>query len=391
VGTDRPVVASYCATFLKPEMLHIYRQITGLQRYRAAVFAQKRENADRFPFADVTTVPRGKGRWLRRFWRRQVLRAPVLLSGDETRRLRAAIDRARPAVLHVYFGHIAVQLLPLLADWQPLPAVVSFHGADVLVELDRPAYRRATMEMLGRVHLALARSQSLIDALIQLGCPPEKLRLHRTGIPLGEFGYQRRVPPADGRWRLFQACRLIEKKGLPTSLRAFQQFARVWPQARFTIAGDGPLEPALRALCGELGIGEQVEFAGFLTQEELRRKLYEAHMFLHPSEMGADGNQEGVPNSLLEAMASGLPSFGSTHGGIPEAIEHGVSGWLISEGEHAALGQAMCDLAADPERLAAMGAAASKAVAEKFEHAAQAARLESYYDEAIALARAKPA
>jgi colanic acid/amylovoran biosynthesis glycosyltransferase len=386
---EHPVVASYCATFLKPEMLHIYRQISGLRRFRPAVFTQKRENADRFPLDEVEVVPRGRGRWLRRFWHRQVLREPVWLSRSEARDLRSRIDRCRPAVLHVYFGHIAVQLLPFLRGWQPLPSVVSFHGADVLVELDRPAYRRATMEMLSRADLVLARSQSLIDGLAQLGCPPEKLRLHRTGIPLGEFGFQPRTPPMEGHWRLLQSCRLIEKKGLPVTLRAFRQFTRVWPQARLSIAGEGPLEAALRILCAELGISEQVDFVGFLPQEELRRKLYESHIFLHPSEIGADGNQEGVPNSLLEAMAAGLPVLATTHGGIPEAVEHGVSGWLVAEGDYAALGQALCDLAADPARMAAMGAAASKAVAENFEQSAQVAKLEGYYDEAIQMAAAR--
>ena len=260
--------------------------------------------------------------------------------------------------------------------------IVSFHGADVLVELDKPAYRRAALEVCERATLVLARSRSLVDALRALGCPADKIRLNRTGIPLDEFPYVRRENPG-GRFRLFQACRLIEKKGLPTTLRAFAHFVGVYPESRLTLAGDGPLEAPLRQLAAELGVADRVEFAGFLRQDELRRRLYESHGFLHPSETGYDGNQEGVPNSMLEAMASGLPIFATTHGGIPEAVEHGVSGWLVNEGDHEALGRALVEIASDPDRLAAMGEAASRAVAANFDAEAQARNLEDCYQEAI--------
>ena len=381
----RPIAACYCATFLPPETLHIYRQLTAIRAFEVAVFTRKRENAAAFPFDDVTVVPRGHLLWLRRIVLRQWLGRPLVFSPFEAARLRRAIDARGAALLHIFFGNTGVQLLPLLAsrDFR-LPAIVSFHGADVLVELDRPAHRRAVRELFGRVRLVLARSRSLMDALASLGCPPEKLRLNRTGIPLDDFPYQARSYPADGTFRLFQACRLIAKKGLATSLRAFAQFADSYPAARFTLAGEGPQEAELRALCVELGVADKVDFTGFLGQDELRRHLYGSHLFLHPSETAADGNQEGVPNSLLEAMATGLPVFATTHGGIPEAVEHGATGCLVTEGDHAALGAALCELAADPARLEAMGVAASRSVAENFSLNAQARNLEERYREALA-------
>jgi glycosyltransferase involved in cell wall biosynthesis len=289
--------------------------------------------------------------------------------------------------LHIVFGNTGTQLLPFLRDpRRRMPAIVSFHGADVLVDLDRPAHRRAFTELCGQVALVLARSRSLLDTLARHGCPPEKLRLNRTGIPLEAFPYQQRTPPAADAFRLFQACRLIPKKGLRTSISAFARFAATYPNARLTIAGEGPLEPELRALCAQCGIADRVEFAGFLTQDELRERLYASDLFLHPSELGSDGNQEGVPNSLLEAMSTGLPVFATTHGGIPEAVEHGVSGWLVPEGDHAALGEALCRFAGDPEGLVAMGRAGAEAVRVNFDLAAQARKLEDYYLEAIAMA-----
>ena len=139
----------------------------------------------------------------------------------------------------------------------------------------------------------------------------------------------------------------------------------------------------MRQLADELGVADRVEFPGFLQQDDLRRQLYESHLFVHPSELGRDGNQEGVPNSLLEAMATGLPVFATTHGGIPEAVEHGVSGWLVTESDHAALGRALVELASAPEQLAAMGEAAARSVAANFNVETQARNLENCYQEAI--------
>ena len=305
---QRPVVASYCATFLKPEMLHIYRQITALTRVRPIVIAQKREETARFPFDAVALVPKPRTHFLRRFWYRQWRDAPWQISRSEVNQLRSVLKKTRASLLHIYFGHIAVHLLPLIRAWDK-PSLVSFHGADVLVDLEKPAYRAATKEMLDAVRLVLVRSESLAHALTNLGCPREKIRLQRTGIPLDEIPFQPRPAPIDGHWRLLQAGRLIAKKGIETSLRAFAQFAARYPKSLFAIAGEGPLQLSLEKLARDLGVASQVTFTGFLSQPQLRELFYRSHLFLHPSETGADGNQEGVPNAMLEAMASGLPVF----------------------------------------------------------------------------------
>lgn len=103
----------------------------------------------------------------------------------------------------------------------------------------------------------------------------------------------------------------------------------------------------LQELARELKINNRVSLTGFISQEELREILYASHIFLHPSETGRDGNQEGIPNSMLEAMASGLPVFATQHGGIPEAIENGVSGFLVGERDHVALTRSLLEASQD--------------------------------------------
>jgi len=363
-------------------MLHIYRQITALERFRPVVIAQKREEAERFPFEPVFVVGKPATHFWRRFWYRKLLDAPWQMSRAEVARIERILSENDAQLLHIYFGHIAVHLLPLMRHW-PKPTVVSFHGADVLVDLDKPRYRAATREMLAAVRLVLVRSQSLARAVAALGCPEERIRLHRTGIPLAEITFRPRTWPNDGAWQLLQAGRLIEKKGFQTSMRAFAAFQQKNPAATFTIAGEGPLQHELQNLARELGVAEQVRFAGFLSQAQLREEFFQSHIFLHPSELGGDGNQEGVPNAMLEAMASGLPVFATKHGGIPEAIEDQVSGVLVEERDHEALAEALLDWAKRPEALHRLAEAGARAVAANFEQGAQARALENIYFEAL--------
>ena len=375
---SRPVIACYCATFLKPEMLHIYRQITGLKRCAPVVVAQKRENAERYPFEPVHILPKRRTHFLRRFWFRQLRDKPWQISDAERSELLSVLGETRAQLLHIYFGQIAVHLLPLIRAWKN-PSIVSFHGADVMVDMNKSAYREATLQMLDAVKLVLVRSESLRRAIVDLGCEPEKVEIQRTGIPLQEFAFRDRAVPKNGEWRFVQAGRLIEKKGLPVTLRAFEVFVRQYPNATLTIAGEGPLLGELETLARELKIAERVSFTGFVSQERLREIYYRSHIFLHPSQTGRDGNQEGIPNSMLEAMATGLPVFATEHGGIPEAIESGVSGVLVRERDEFALVETLLDVVRDPGFLSRIAQSGTEAVRKNFDLATQAQRLEEIY------------
>jgi len=383
-GSDpRPVAVQYCATFLRPEMRHIYRQITALSGWRPVVLCQKREEDGRFPFdaGSLSVLKKPATHGLRRILVKQILRRPVMIYRSEADRIAAEIGRFGGRLLHIYFGNIAVHLLPFLR-LERVPVIVSFHGADAGVDMDRPAYREPVREMLGLTKLVLVRSKALADRVIALGCPPEKIRINRTGIPLEGFPFRQRTAPTDGAWRFLQACRLIPKKGLPISLRAFAKFAKTHPRATFLVAGDGPMLEALRALAARLGISEQVHFTGFLAHDALLDCFSSAHVFLHPSETGSDGNQEGVPNSLLEAMSTGLPVLATLHGGIPEVVTDGESGFLVNERDAGGLSTAMEKLASDPSLYSSLSAGAARAVAGGFEQKKQIASLERCYAEA---------
>jgi len=380
----RRVIASYCSSFLKPEMLHIYRQVKALRGVDTFVVTKEVQNAERFPFPDVEVIPKRRTNLLVHGWLKFVERRPPIVYRGEYQTLDSLLERHGADLMHIYFGHTGVHLLPFIKQWDK-PCVVSFHGADVAHKQDIKDYPAKLRRLFGAVPLVLARSQSLAERLIHLGCPPEKLRINRTGIPLDEFPFIDRQPPSDGKWRVVQACRLIPKKGVATSLRAFAIFKKDNPEAEFFIAGKGPLQPELEMLAAGLGIFKNVHFVGFLSQPKLRELYASSHLFLHPSETSPNQDQEGVPNSILEGMATGLPVAGTRHGGIPEAVDHGRTGLLVPEEDHVALANAMQEITHSPGLLAEMGLRARAAVIDRFEQDAQVDLLESFYEEAIAM------
>jgi colanic acid/amylovoran biosynthesis glycosyltransferase len=380
----RRVVASYCSSFLKPEMLHIYRQLKALRGVDTFVVTKEIQNAERFPFAEIEVIPKRRTNLLVHGWLKFVERRPPIVYRGEYQTLDSLLRRHGADLMHIYFGHTGVHLLPFIEQWDK-PCVVSFHGADVAHKQDVKDYPAKLRRLFNAVPLVFARSQSLVDRLIHLGCPPEKLRINRTGIPVNEFPFVNRQPPPNGKWRVVQACRLIPKKGVATSLRAFAVFKKDNPGAEFFIAGKGPLQPELEMLAGGLGIHRDVHFVGFLSQSKLLELYASSHLFLHPSEISPNHDQEGVPNSVLEAMATGLPVVATRHGGIPEAVDHGYTGLLVAEEDHVGLANAMQLMTSSPDLLRQMGERAHSIILERFEQDAQIDRLESFYEEAIAM------
>ena len=378
----KPLVASYCTYFLKAEMQHIYRQVTSFSAVDTFVITKFRENSERYPFDDVEIVKNARVSPVRRGILKYMKRAPAVVYRGEMETLRRVLLRRDPALMHIYFGNTGVHLLPLIERWDR-PCVVSFHGMDVQRRETERGYEAKLRRLLQSVPLVLVRSQSIADRLMKLGCESQKIRINRAGIPLGQFPFRQRVPAVDGAWLFVQACRLVPKKGLPTALIAFDRFLKAFPKAKFIIAGDGPMRGELTKLVNELGIQSAVTFAGFLSQPELYELYVNAHVFLHPSELPPDSNQEGVPNSMLEAMATGLPVVATNHGGIPEAVTDGINGFLVPERDDKGLADAMVKLVSEPDLWLRFGAAASKQVGNEFEQRTQVEALESYYLEAI--------
>lgn len=383
-----PTVAAYLPEFLKLDMMHVFRQISALEAVRCHVFTHKRENPLHFPYHPrrLHVLPKPRWRWWRRWvalkWRQE----PWVLFDWELRRWVLELTRVDAGLLHVYFGHIAPQFRPLMKVW-PHPVVVSFHGADAGVNMDKPGYLRAMREVFDLADLMLCRSESLALDLQRLGCPVEKTAIWRTGLPVADWPFQPREVPVEGEWRLAQVCRFVEKKGLDLTLEAFALVRRRFPRARLTLAGDGPVMPALRARVERLGLAEAVTFTGFIGQGKVKKLLYDSHVFLHPSRTSADGNREGIPNAALEAMASGMPVIGTEHGGFPEAVTSGESGLLVPENRADLLAGAVMAVLENAELRARLAVGGRQVVETRFDRDQQVKILEQHYKSLLAMVK----
>ncbi|MEL6267874.1 MAG: glycosyltransferase [Pseudomonadota bacterium] len=145
-------------------------------------------------------------------------------------------------------------------------------------------------------------------------------------------------------------------------MRAVGRLTAGGRRVRYRIIGDGPERARLEALIAELGLGESVQLLGWRTHTEMARLLASAHIFVAPCQTAADGNQDAPVNTLKEAMATGLPVVATRHGGIPELVEHGVSGWLTPERDAPALAAALDRLLEDPDGWPTMAVAGRAAV-----------------------------
>jgi colanic acid/amylovoran biosynthesis glycosyltransferase len=375
----KPVIVSYCATFLPREMSHVYRQVCGIASFDHRVVTRTRANADLFPFPRVTELSKSPWRIFNRVWHR-VLGRPVPASGSEIAQMLGLCRQERVGLVHVYLGTEALRIIRFLDQFRGA-RIVSFHGADLSDEYDAQAYA----PLWSRAELFLCRSESLRERLLAKGCPAKRIRLNYTGVPVSDAFPHRRTPD----WRrgetvrLLQACRLIEKKGLDVTLKAVKLLQAQSIPISLTLAGEGPLEQSLRTLAMDLGISDFVTFRGFVHPKDLLEVYHQHHVFVHPSRATPEGDREGIPNSLLEAMAVGLPVVSTRHSGIPEAVAHDENGLLVETADGETIAMAIRKLIDDPTAYDRIARQAHSTAARRFSLVANREALEAIYHEAL--------
>ncbi len=197
---------------------------------------------------------------------------------------------------------------------------------------------------------------------IQLGCDANKIIVHGSGIDCDRFTFKARYPDASGLIRIATTGRLIEKKGIEYAIRAVGEVVKVYPHIEFNIIGDGELKEHFVNIIKELDIVDKVHLKGWRNQKEIISILDETHIFVAPSVTASDGNQDAPVNTLKEAMAMGLPVIGTLHGGIPELVEDGVSGFLVPERDASAIARKLIYLIEHPETWQQMGLSGRKQV-----------------------------
>ena len=193
--------------------------------------------------------------------------------------------------------------------------------------------------------------------MIELGCDEKKIVVHRMGVKCGEWSFRPRQLAADGRVRLVTIGRLVEKKGVEYGIRAVAKIKKSNQNIEYSIVGDGPLKEELDKLIRELHISDTVKLLGWKDRYEVLGLLKDTDILLAPSITSRNGDQEGIPVTLMEGMAMGVPVVSTEHSGIPELIDNGVSGYIVPEGNVDALAEKLGYLIEQPGIWSEMGRA----------------------------------
>ncbi|WEX74438.1 glycosyltransferase [Sinorhizobium numidicum] len=271
-------------------------------------------------------------------------------------------------VIVAHFGHNGARAARL-KKWKRLrpPIVTIFHGYDVGVPLRERDLRRYN-DLFEYGALNLTVNDFFRQALVEAGAPEAKVAVHHMGIDL------RKIPYEWKSWQgsplqLISVCRLAEKKGVEFALRALAKLRAGAPGLawHYTIIGDGPLRQELEVLASELGINEQVSFLGSLAHEDVKQWLRRSHVFVLPSVTASNGDVEGIPVALMEAMAAGLTVVSSYHSGIPELIEDQKTGFLAAERDVDTLANRLHFVAEHPEQCERIALQARRKVEAEFD------------------------
>ncbi|WP_082696855.1 MULTISPECIES: glycosyltransferase [Kocuria] len=304
------------------------------------------------------------------------------LAGTEAAEVHQGVALATQVVeqgithLHAHFATLAAHVAEIASRLTGVPFSVTTHAKDIFHDSVDPARLRRTLERAEHV-VAISEYNRCHLAAAHPG-QAHRLRLVRNGLELHRFPYRDPAPVGEV-LRVAAVGRLVEKKGFDRLVRAAAQYRAAGGRLSVTIAGGGELEQHLRALIEQLGAADVVELVGPRTQAEIRRLLGAADVFLAPCVVGADGNADGLPTVLLEAMALGVPVIATDVTGIPEVVRNTAprTGILVPTADDDALLRALRTVAEPGFDRVGTARAARTLVARDYDSTEQAAALRS--------------
>ncbi len=345
-------VAIYIDKYLQLSETFIYNEIKHLKRCHPIVLTKEILNEDVFPFEDLFLYRKGN--------------------------IGKILEENKIGLIHAHFGWSGISALPIARRFN-LPLIVTFFGIDASRMMRYLLYRRSIMKLFKISKLILVVSEDLKRDLIDAGCDPKKVRVNHIGIDPGFF--YRREREKNGLRRIIMCGRFVEKKGLEYGIRAFNEIRN--RDVELVIVGDGKLRRDIENLVGALDISSLVRLSGFLSHESVREELCKSDIFLAPHVTARNGDKEGMPTTVKEAMATSLPVVGTNHGGIPELVKHGRDGFLVDERDIKGLVYYLNKLLDDPDLRFEMGKNARKIVEQKFSLKREIDELEYIYGKYI--------
>jgi colanic acid/amylovoran biosynthesis glycosyltransferase len=381
---NRLRILLYTEEFLSPSMTFVARQINSLQsRFDVSVLARTRSNAELFTFEPVNIVPINGLEQIGSRFRRLTNGRDWEISRGASGDFHAAISRCKPDLIHAHFGPSGLAILPF-AIKQRIPLLTTFHGFDASSYLKRSIYKRDLAHLFDYSEIVTV-SRSMRQSLIQLGANPARTHCRYIGVPITSFVMPIRRSIAEKvarkeKIRFLQVSNFVEKKGHEFTVHAFAELTRSFPTCELLFVGSGPLVPKVMELVGELNLEEQVRILKHQDSNTVAALMRDADCFVHHSVTSANGDMEGIPTVLMEAMACGLPVISTKHSGIPELFDNGLDGLLVNERDIGQYVEAMYTVLNDHGQL---GSRARLKVEQMFDIAACSLELGDLYDAII--------
>ncbi len=306
---------------------------------------------------------------------------PLSVFGQAVRLARLAL-KSGIRHLHVHFANEPAAVALAMSGLTGIPYSLSAHAKDIY--LSRPeALRKKIGSARFTVTCTEYNRRHLSDLMKDEGA------VHRIYHGLKPEAYRPRGNAPDSKPRILSIGRLREKKGFPTLLAACALLLKQGVDFECTLVGYGPLEERLKSLANELGLEGRVRFAGKLSHDEVLELYREATVFALPCQIAADGDRDGIPNVLIEAMALGLPVVSTPVSGILELIDHDENGLLVPPEDAKQLSLALMRLLGDPRLRQELGACARSKVVNHFNASTNALRLRDLLVQADSPAKAE--
>lgn len=260
------------------------------------------------------------------------------------------------------YGPVGAYLTPL-AKKIGIPLVTHFHGRDAYHYKTLKRFKNQYREMFEYASAVVPVSNDMKKQLHKIGCPEEKMMVNHYGPNLDYFQFN---DIAGNDIKFITVGRFTDKKAPHLVIRAFNKVLKELPQARLTMIADGPLWESSKVLAGELEISDKIDFPGPLPPEEIQKAFKESLIFVQHSVRASDGDSEGTPNAVLEAMAAGLPVISTRHAGIKDVVVEGKTGLLSDEYDYETMADQMIQLGKDRPLCMDMGKKGCQRVQEHF-------------------------
>lgn len=343
-----------------------FRDPTG----RPCHYWDARDCEDRYRNATLTHLT-GKAR---SFWQHRNLSVP---QGCARAGIINFLREQNVQAILAEFGTSALRIAPVARE-MGLPVIAYFRGADASAHLRQPFRIESYKRLMPNLAAAVSVSQFLLDNLAKHGIIPLESHVIPSGVDTARY-----LPAIKQSGLHLAVGRFVEKKRPDITIRAFCSAAHKRPDAVLEMIGDGPMLAECRTLVQKLGMGERVIFLGRQPHDFVRQRMAEAEVFLQHSVTGRNGDTEGLPTSVQEAMSGAAVVISTRHAGIPEAVIEGETGFLVDEGDESQFSAAIERVMMGGSQLQMIAKRARAEAVARFDNHRLVARLQDVIQEIV--------